>query len=86
MLRLDWNFENTEDERPLGRCRRTTRLSGHVGHECLQQQRVTDEAEIDLNMLRALMLDEVDGEVNNVDVVTVNDCGTSEQDVELLDK
>ena len=37
-------------------------------------------------MLRALMLDEVDGEVNNVDVVTVNDCGTSEQDVELLEK
>jgi hypothetical protein len=32
---------------------------------------LTDEVEIDLNMLRALVLDGVDGEVYNADVVTL---------------
>lgn len=32
---------------------------------------LTDEVKIDLNMLRALVLDGVDGEVYNADVVTL---------------
>lgn len=33
---------------------------------------LTDEVEVELNMLRALVLDEVGGEVNSADVVTID--------------
>lgn len=39
---------------------------------------LTDEAKVDLDMLHALVLDEVDKEVDGVDVVTVDKCAPDE--------
>jgi hypothetical protein len=43
----------------------------------------TDEVEIDLDVLRALVLNWVAGHVNSADVVTKDHCGTAEGGVKL---
>jgi hypothetical protein len=43
----------------------------------------TDEVEIDLDVLRALVLNWVAGHVDGVDVVTKDHCGTAEGGVKL---
>ena len=47
---------------------------------------LTDEVEINLNMLRALVLDEVGGELHGADVVVVDECASTERLVELEDE
>jgi hypothetical protein len=44
---------------------------------------LTDEVEVDLNMLRALVLDGVGGEVHGADVVAVHEGAPTERLVEL---
>jgi hypothetical protein len=43
----------------------------------------TDEVGIDLDVLRALVLNWVTGHVDGADVVTKDHCGTAEEGVEL---
>jgi hypothetical protein len=45
---------------------------------------LTDEVQVDLHVLCVLMLHGIDGEVDRVVVVIVNEGGTLERDVELL--
>jgi hypothetical protein len=45
-----------------------------------------DEVKVDLHVLRALMLHKIGGEVDHVDVVTVDEGRTHEGAVELLEK
>jgi hypothetical protein len=45
-----------------------------------------DKVQIDLHLLRALMLHEIGGEVDRVDFVTVDEAGVLEGVVELVDK
>lgn len=47
---------------------------------------LADEVKIYLNMLRALVLDQVDGDVGCIDVVTIDDDILGEQAMELLEK
>jgi hypothetical protein len=42
------------------------------------------KVEVDIDMLRALMLNGVGGEVDGTDVVTVDECALRQQSVELL--
>jgi hypothetical protein len=44
---------------------------------------LTDEVKINLNMLRALVLDEVSGEVDGADVVTIDQSGLRQEAVQL---
>jgi hypothetical protein len=45
-----------------------------------------DEMQVDLHVLRALMLHEIGGEVDRADVVAVDECGALKGAVELLEK
>jgi nucleoside-triphosphatase THEP1 len=45
-----------------------------------------DKVQIDLHLLRALMLHEIGGEVDHVDFVIVDEAGVLEGVVELVDK
>jgi nucleoside-triphosphatase THEP1 len=45
---------------------------------------LTDEVEINLNMLRTLMLNRVRGEVDRTDIVTIDNSGTLERRVKFL--
>jgi hypothetical protein len=45
-----------------------------------------DEVKVDLNMLRARMLDGVDGEVDDADVVAIDQSAPSEGAVKFLEK
>jgi hypothetical protein len=45
---------------------------GHEEHEHTNGNALTDEVEINLDMLRALMLNRVSGQVDNTDIVTIN--------------
>jgi len=45
-----------------------------------------DEVNVDLDMLRATMMDRVGGHVDRADVVTINKRRRSNGDVELLEK
>ena len=47
---------------------------------------LADEVEVDLDMLRALVLDRVGGEVNRADVVAVDEGAPSEMTVKLLEE
>jgi hypothetical protein len=47
---------------------------------------LADEVKIYLNMLRALVLDQVDGDVGSIDVVAIEDDILGEQAMELLEK
>jgi hypothetical protein len=47
---------------------------------------LTDEVEVNLNMLRALMLNRVGGHVNGADVVTIYQCGTVKRSTKLLEE
>lgn len=47
---------------------------------------LTDRAKIDLNMLLALVLDEVDGEVDNSDVAAVDTHTSREVAIKLLEE
>lgn len=70
-LRLDQNSENTEEDgRPL------VKMSANC--------ELTNELKIDVNMLRVLLLDQVDGEVDDVDIVVVDMCTLGERNMELL--
>jgi hypothetical protein len=44
---------------------------------------LTDEVKINLNMLHALVLDEVSGEVDGADVVTIDQSGLRQEAVQL---
>jgi hypothetical protein len=45
---------------------------------------LTEEVEINLNMLRTLMLNRVRGEVDRTDIVTIDNSGTLERRVKFL--
>jgi hypothetical protein len=47
---------------------------------------LTDEVKVDLNMLRALVLDRVDGEIDVADIVVVDNRAPSEEAVKLLEE
>jgi hypothetical protein len=74
MLRLDRNFESTEEGSPLDvgelRSRRDVEDKNVPDGNAL-----TDKVEINLDMLDALVLDGVGGEVDNTDVVAVDQSG-----------
>jgi hypothetical protein len=42
-----------------------------------------NKVEINLNMLRAFMLDQIGGEVDSTDIVTINQSGTTEMVAKL---
>jgi hypothetical protein len=44
---------------------------------------VTDEVEINLNMLHALMLNEVGRQVDNIDIVIIDKCVAGQRGVQL---
>jgi hypothetical protein len=81
MLRLDRNSENTVDGSPLAKM-----LSNYeaVGTRTSPTATRSDEVEVDLHVLRVLVLHEVGGEVDRVDVVAVDKGGAREGAVELL--
>jgi hypothetical protein len=45
-----------------------------------------DEVEVDLNMLNMLVLNEIAGEVDDVDIVTVDESALRQWSMELLDE
>jgi hypothetical protein len=47
---------------------------------------LADEVEVELDMLRALVLDGVGGEVHDVDVVIADKCAPRQQTMELLEQ
>jgi hypothetical protein len=47
---------------------------------------LVDEVEVNLNMLRALMLNRVGGHVDSADVVTIYQCGTVKWSTKLLEE
>lgn len=47
---------------------------------------LADEVDVNLNMLHAPVMDQVDCDVDNAHVVVVDNCGRSERDVEILKK
>jgi hypothetical protein len=64
MLRLDRNSSNTVGELRGGRNVKDTNISNGDA--------LADEVEVNLDMLRTLMLDGVGGEVDDADVVAVD--------------
>jgi hypothetical protein len=46
----------------------------------------SNEVQVNLDMLRALVLDEVGGEVDNTDIVTINNCGAAKRTSKFLQK
>jgi hypothetical protein len=44
---------------------------------------LSDEVQVDLNMLGSLMLNRVSGEINGADIITVDHCSTTERTVKL---
>jgi hypothetical protein len=46
----------------------------------------SDEVQVDLNMLGSLMLDQVGGEINSTDIVTIDHCSTTKWAAKLLQK
>jgi hypothetical protein len=73
MFRLDRNSLNTDIWRP-------DMTNSHVP----DGDTLANEVEVELDMLRALMLDGVGGEVHSTDVVTVDECAPYQQTVQLL--
>jgi hypothetical protein len=55
-----------------------------AGHGYHQWSRVSDKVEVDLDMLRALLLNEVGGEVDNADVVVVDEGALCQRSMKLL--
>ena len=51
-----------------------------------QSNLLTDEVDVNLDMLRATMMDRVGGHIDRADVVTINKRRRSNGDVELLEK
>jgi hypothetical protein len=70
MLRLDRNSENIEEGIPFGED--VGELGGRRDMNISDGDTLANEVEINLNMLRALMLDGVGGEVDCADVVAVD--------------
>jgi hypothetical protein len=70
MLRLDRNSENIEEGIPFGED--VGELGGRQDMNISDGDTLANEVEINLNMLRALMLDGVGGEVDCADVVAVD--------------
>jgi hypothetical protein len=72
MLRLDQNSENTDQGSPLVKMSANWEVIGTRWTRTSATATLTDEVEVDLNMLGELMLDGVGGEVDHTDVVAVN--------------
>jgi hypothetical protein len=70
MLRLDRNSENIEEGIPFGED--VGELGGRRDMNISDGDTLANEVEINLNMLRALMLDGIGGEVDCADVVAVD--------------
>jgi len=47
---------------------------------------LSDEVQIDLNMLGLLMLNWVDGKVNGTDIITVDHCSTTKRAAKLYEE
>jgi hypothetical protein len=47
---------------------------------------LSDEVQVDLNMLGSLMLNRVGGEINCADIITVDHCSTTERTGKLCQK
>jgi hypothetical protein len=75
MLRLDRNSENTDEGSPLVKMSANREVIGTWKARTSPMTTLMDEMEVDLNMLDALMLDGVSGEVDRVDVVVVDQSG-----------
>jgi hypothetical protein len=58
--------------------------SACAGHGHHRWHAFPHKVEVDLNMIRALVLNEVDGEVDGTDVVTVDEGALHQQSMELL--
>jgi hypothetical protein len=54
------------------------------GHGYHRWPRVPDKVEVDLDMLHALLLNGVGGEVDNADVVVVGDSALCQRSMKLL--
>jgi hypothetical protein len=78
MLRLDQNSENTDDGSSL--------VKILANYEVVGGNMLTNEVKVDINMLRVMVLDGVDGEVDNTDVVVVDKCTLGEGLVKLLEE
>jgi hypothetical protein len=70
MLRLDRNSENIEEGIPFGED--VSELGGRRDMNISDGDTLANEVEINLNMLRALMLDGVGGEVDCANVIAVD--------------
>jgi hypothetical protein len=75
---LDQNSENTDDGSSL------VKISAN--YEVIGDNMLTNEVRVDINMLRVLVLDGVDGEVDNTDFVIVDKCTPGEGLVKLLEE
>jgi hypothetical protein len=71
MLRLDQNSENNEERTPLVKMSANCKLVETWWTRTLPLT-FTNEVKINIDMLRALMLDRVAGEVDGVDVIAVD--------------
>jgi hypothetical protein len=54
--------------------------------EITNSNTLTDEVEVNLNMLRALMLNRVGGHVDCADIVTIYQCGTVKRSTKFLEE
>jgi hypothetical protein len=79
MLRLDQNSENTEIGRPFVKMSTNWDVVGITNDHAFPHK-----AEVELDMLRALVLNGVGGEVDGADVVTVDEGALRQRSVELL--
>jgi hypothetical protein len=84
MLRLDQNSENTVYGSPLVKMSANCKVVGcrERGHRRQRHARGR-KLEVDLHVLRALMLHRIGGEVDRTDIVAVDECGARGA-VELL--
>jgi hypothetical protein len=70
-LKLDWNSENVEEGRPLVKMSANWEVVG-TWRTRTSRHPVTNEVQVNLHMLRPLMLNRVGGEVHSADVVAVD--------------
>jgi hypothetical protein len=84
MLKLDQNSENTEVGRPFVKMSANWDVVGTCRTRTSPMAAFPHKVEVDLNMLRALVLNGVGGEVNGADIVAVDECTLHRWSMELL--
>jgi hypothetical protein len=78
MLRLDRNSENTVERSPLGEDVSELRGGRYEDAYIADGDTLADEVEVYIHMIRVLVLHRV-GEVDHVDIVAVDECGSTRE-------